>query len=52
MLTRFTIIAVAACALAGPAHADPVYTVKQAMDNSILAYWAAANCPGIKVERA
>jgi hypothetical protein len=48
-MTRFAAALVAACALIGQAQADPTYTVIQAMDNFILAYWAAANCPGIKV---
>jgi hypothetical protein len=47
-LTRIVAAMIVAAALVAPAHADPAYTAKEALDNTILAWWAAANCPGIK----
>jgi hypothetical protein len=52
MNTRLTAAAlVAACALIGPAHADPTYTAQQAIRSSLLAGLAESECPGIKVNQ-
>jgi hypothetical protein len=48
MLTRFTIIA--ACAVIGPASADPTYTVDEARLMIAAAVTAQVKCPGVKVD--